>query len=354
MTDQHADHSFLASEDVSQFVGKNTAYYQGAWTQAALKAGSLSTLLQLNRPAAIRNRTAGWNWAAFFFSIGWLIYRKMYVWALGLLAAVFAIGAIEEFTGKDLRAVYLTVFVMAAYYGNAWYLGHTYKRVSEIQKATSDAGARKLLLGNAGGTNLVGSALGYLATALIVIALSVPELDTMLAESDQVASSTLATEATVTDTAPSLNPTRSTPPADEIPRSAVQEFLAKNQITASGDPVFPPLPAWESSLMDFNGVWQVEENTNLKVMFYPSYMAMQLGDGEVQKLEIHKIDNATDAVIFNISGKPVDSKWGLGRVRADDGTSLVALIFVTPDGSTVRTPFIRELNEDDLSAMIPK
>ncbi|MBY0510170.1 MAG: DUF2628 domain-containing protein [Rhodospirillaceae bacterium] len=304
MADQDADQSFLASEDVSQFIGKNAAYYQGAWTQAALKAGSLSTLLQLNRPAAIRNRTAGWNWAAFFFSIGWLIYRKMYVWAFALLAAVFGIGAIEEFTGKDLRPVYLTMFVMAGYYGNAWYLGHTHKRVTDIQKATSDAGARKLLLGGAGGTNLVGAALGFLATTLVVVALSVPQLDTLISESVQ-------------------------PPATSNIEQEAAAPVSPPLQTAKPSPSPSALPGWQPWLAEINGLWTSERYGKLQIFFSPQRMLIK-SLHRPMGLEVLATDRDSETVTFHITfnvgvmGQEVTSgpadEWTIQRAWNEDHT----------------------------------
>lgn len=53
---------------------KNTIYYQEKFDKFDKKGPGLK---------------ASWNWAAFFFPIGWALYRKMYGWFLLLLCILF-------------------------------------------------------------------------------------------------------------------------------------------------------------------------------------------------------------------------------------------------------------------------
>ena len=62
-----------------QFVGQNQAYY-------APKFNAMIT----------QNKKASWNWCAFFFAPYWCIYRKMYEWGAGILAAAFILSLIPS------------------------------------------------------------------------------------------------------------------------------------------------------------------------------------------------------------------------------------------------------------------
>lgn len=66
-----------ADAERMQLVGQNQAYY-------AKKFTSMST----------QNKKATWNWCAFLFSPYWFIYRKMYGYGFGVLAAYFVLSLI--------------------------------------------------------------------------------------------------------------------------------------------------------------------------------------------------------------------------------------------------------------------
>lgn len=69
-----------AGNDVRmQFVGQNQSYY-------APKFAMMTT----------QSKKASWNWCAFFFAPYWFIYRKMYEWGAGVLAAAFIISFIPN------------------------------------------------------------------------------------------------------------------------------------------------------------------------------------------------------------------------------------------------------------------
>ena len=62
--DEAENRNWLKKEEAEAFIGKNSPYYLEKW-----KTKSDSTL-------------KGWNWAAFFFGIQWMAYRKMYTEAV--------------------------------------------------------------------------------------------------------------------------------------------------------------------------------------------------------------------------------------------------------------------------------
>ena len=101
--------TWLTKEEAETFVGKNDFFYLGKWRKY-----SESTF-------------KGWNWAAFFFGISWMAYRRMYTEALlyylfiafaGVLIVV-TFGAIGIRVNGDLLRSILQLFVVI--FGNAIY-----------------------------------------------------------------------------------------------------------------------------------------------------------------------------------------------------------------------------------------
>lgn len=82
-----------------QFVDQNQSYY-------APKFNALTT----------QNKKASWNWCAFLFTPYWFIYRKMYGYGFGILAAMFILSLIPSgFVSLILLSGYITLGVLANY-----------------------------------------------------------------------------------------------------------------------------------------------------------------------------------------------------------------------------------------------
>lgn len=125
------------SDAVEQFVGKNYAYYQKKW--ATVK----------------NNGLMGFNIAAFFLGIFWLIYRKMYVYAaivFGLLALDIAIESFFPLPEAIGRAVTWAIAILFGMMGNTWYKNHVDKKVAEITRQYS-ADEAPAILQKEGGVN---------------------------------------------------------------------------------------------------------------------------------------------------------------------------------------------------------
>ncbi|MFO6420670.1 SPOR domain-containing protein [Hylemonella sp. W303a] len=90
-----------------------------------------------------------WNWAASLFTFNWLIYRKMWNWALayvGVLAAagllVFGVGKLVFDYSSALAWMLGLWFLSAAYivpglYANVWLYGHYNDKISEVLRKSS-------------------------------------------------------------------------------------------------------------------------------------------------------------------------------------------------------------------------
>ncbi len=91
---------------------------------------------------------AGFNFAAFFFTVLWLVYRKMYK-AAAILTAVIVVEAMaEELVFVTLLdrpspppaiSLAVTVFIAVAcgMLGNIWYLKHAQAAIEKVQTETS-------------------------------------------------------------------------------------------------------------------------------------------------------------------------------------------------------------------------
>lgn len=107
--DSIENRNWLTEEETELFVGKNCAYYYDKWGN--------------NTGRVYR----GWNWAAMFFNIEWMIYRKMYIEALLTFVAMLITGVCF----KTLFAVFgivvnagvvVHIFRLAmGFFGNALY-----------------------------------------------------------------------------------------------------------------------------------------------------------------------------------------------------------------------------------------
>ena len=145
----------ILEDNLKTFVGEKFNYYQQKWQ---LKPGQLT----------------GFNVAAFFLGVVWLIYRKMYLYAvifLILIALDFWIETyypLPEAFGMVINIAIATTFGIL---GNTFYKTHAYKKVQEIS-AANNATNLQAELSDKGGTNLAG-AIAFGITVLAIIAYAV-------------------------------------------------------------------------------------------------------------------------------------------------------------------------------------
>lgn len=119
--EESPDH--FGEEDLQMlFVGKRYEYYIKKW--AILK---------------IRGSSVSWNWAAFFFGIGWIAYRKMYAYAfvvVGLLCLETLCEMAFSIPANISNGIAIGVWLSFGLYGNYWYWLHSGKRIREIIAAS--------------------------------------------------------------------------------------------------------------------------------------------------------------------------------------------------------------------------
>jgi cell division septation protein DedD len=91
-----------------------------------------------------------WNWAAYWSTFNWLVYRKMGARALAYLGTLLACALLVFGLGKvvldysDATAILLALalltgaFVVPGLYGNAWFYNHCNRRITEALRHTQD------------------------------------------------------------------------------------------------------------------------------------------------------------------------------------------------------------------------
>jgi hypothetical protein len=138
----------LTPDEVRAFVGEKHAYYWGNWRP---------------RPSG-RGIRAGFNWAAFFLNVFWLLYRRMYREFFILVAALLGVGILHGMVAslmeKNLdgveKVVNIVVAVTMGMRGNGLYLRRA-RRVIGIARAQEPDPERRLVLLKArGGTSWIG------------------------------------------------------------------------------------------------------------------------------------------------------------------------------------------------------
>ena len=91
-----------------------------------------------------------WHWPAYWSTVNWLIYRRMWVWALAYVAAllglallIFGVGKLifsySDTTGLILFLVLLTgAFILPGLYANAWFYTYCNEKISATLRSTHE------------------------------------------------------------------------------------------------------------------------------------------------------------------------------------------------------------------------
>lgn len=114
--------------------------------------------------------SASWHWPAFFVTLYWLMYRKMWVHALlyflspyiALIAGAIIAAVVGKILGDDAGIVlistmyvlfYAGVFIIPPLYANAWYYKHAQKKIAETAMYDNNPQKRLGILAGRGGTS---------------------------------------------------------------------------------------------------------------------------------------------------------------------------------------------------------
>jgi cell division protein FtsN len=109
--------------------------------------------------------SATWHWPAYWSTVNWLIYRRMWGWALAYVAAllglalvIFGVGKLlfsySDATALLLFLVLLTgAFVLPGLYANAWFYTYCNEKISAALRSTSEIKQACEALANQASTN---------------------------------------------------------------------------------------------------------------------------------------------------------------------------------------------------------
>lgn len=144
-------------DTVATFVGKNAAYYQKKWLNAK-NGGSM-----------------GFNPAAFFLGVMWLIYRKMYAYALIVAGLLIVDMVIESYFPLPMAFGQALTWAIAGIFGslgNNWYKNHTDKKIAAITAAFPPEQVSAELAKQGGVNPAAAWGIGITLVVIIVSALS--------------------------------------------------------------------------------------------------------------------------------------------------------------------------------------
>lgn len=121
-----------------------------------------------------------WNWPAFFVTFPWLLYRKMWLYALGYvigipvaLAIIFSTGGMG---GGESLLYFIISWVLAPMFCTRLYYAHARSKIGNIKLRTSSVEEQRLEVARAGSTSVVGIVIAILIVpgVGIIAAISIP------------------------------------------------------------------------------------------------------------------------------------------------------------------------------------
>ena len=131
-------------------------------------------------------RKGSWHWPAFFFTFYWLLYRKMWLYALIYLCIPYLVGLLlgvseaggesqSSSTSATLGLIYFLfivgLWILPALYANSLYYRACRKKIEKVISQYQDVATRLEHLRRAGGTS----------NALIFVVLAVPVIGILAA-----------------------------------------------------------------------------------------------------------------------------------------------------------------------------
>lgn len=131
-----------------------------------------------------------WHWGGFLIPIVWLFYRKLYIWAAGVIITLIVVGMIFpnlEIPGAALAAAFATQ-------GKRLYIETALRRIRKILERDLPPDQRNELIRKAGGVSFPGLAFGALITIAPIVLLFMPVAPAGLPDCDARVTRNLAIE----------------------------------------------------------------------------------------------------------------------------------------------------------------
>jgi len=128
--------------------------------------------------------SANWHWPGFFITFYWLLYRKMWLYALcyfllpylffGLIGLVTGLPdhSVDTPIGLAYPLYFLGIFILLPMYANAIYYKHCRKKILSARGATADVQKQMEKLSRKGGTSNIVFVLLILALVWILAVLA--------------------------------------------------------------------------------------------------------------------------------------------------------------------------------------
>ena len=108
-----------------------------------------------------------WSWAAFFFTVPWLFYRKMYLGGIILVALPVFLDHILP--GSLFLGSGLLIAITAGLCGKSWYVEHSVRRIAKARRVYRDRQMREAFIVRARGVSLPAGIFGALIQVVTVV-----------------------------------------------------------------------------------------------------------------------------------------------------------------------------------------
>jgi tetratricopeptide (TPR) repeat protein len=124
---------FMSLEELQAIVGENTKYYEPVFAVGGEK----------------------WNWAAFFLMPYWLLYRKMYLPAVGAVVLLTVVGLASPLGQTVSSGMWLPVAILCGWLGNRLYYRHARRLVARVRSMEPNPDSRIEKISKRGGTSVL-------------------------------------------------------------------------------------------------------------------------------------------------------------------------------------------------------
>ncbi|NBJ11365.1 DUF2628 domain-containing protein [Microvirga arsenatis] len=142
-----ADSASGSDRLLAAFVGPNHEVYRRALEKMRAK------------DPALRKLPLTWCWPAFLITLPWLLYRKLYGWAAGLIGAVLALSIIfPSLSSTGTLGAYAGLAMMA----KPLYVQYALKRIGKLRSRAASEEELEALVQKAGGVSVPGAVIGTL------------------------------------------------------------------------------------------------------------------------------------------------------------------------------------------------
>lgn len=144
------------SEDISDYDDNVEEYYE-----AALGYKNIDYYLPRFNRFELQSINISWNWTAFFISFYWLLYRKMWLYALlyflfpipfGILIGIFSLNS-DANVVFAYSLVFVVMFILFPMYANTLYYRHVNKKILKIKNRSNNKEKQLRILVTEGGTS---------------------------------------------------------------------------------------------------------------------------------------------------------------------------------------------------------